>query len=403
MITRLAIITSNYPFPGKPAAGTFVQQFAHAVARQGVQCTVIHPIGLHLAVRGLAGAKTTVEDAGNNAGVTVYRPRFFSCSSRKIGNWNTFALTYANFKRAVRHTLKRLEPKPDALYGHFLYPAGATAVELGRKLNIPAFPGLGESVTTPNESIWTLQCFSDKKNRECFANATGFIPNSSILAEAIEQQLDIDKTKIEIFPNGVSRTFFTPLNKQEMRKKFNLPADHILIATLGRISERKGQYRVLEAINDLLNVKAVFIGGNMPAHKNIAFAKSVQHEQVPSLLSACDIFALPTLAEGCCNATLEAMACGLPVISSIGAFNDDILNDEVAIRVDPLDIQAIRKAVLELSKNSGRLRSMSVAALEWSANFDVDKRAERIIQWMNNQSSGGIPAVKQLKKIIVLK
>lgn len=383
---HLAIITSNYPFPGKPAAGTFVQQFAHAVARQGVRCTVIHPIGIHYAIRGLAGGKVEIEDAGDNSTATVHRPRFISCSTRQLGNWNTFALTYANFRRAVQRILYTQMPdKPNTLYGHFLYPAGAAAVDMGQKFGLPAFIGLGESVKSPDDPIWTLQYSNKKASTKRFAKGTGFIANSSLLAKALNMQLKVDPNRTAVFPNGILKSIFKPLNKTDMRIKFNLPSNDFLIAVSGSISERKGQYRVLEAINGLTNVKAVFIGGSMPEHAQVAFADSVLHQQVPCLLSACDAFVLPTLAEGCCNATLEAMACGLPVISSNGAFNDDILNDDLAIRVDPLSIKDIRSAILKLQNDPTKRQNMAKKSLAWSSHFDVNVRAQKIIEWINSR------------------
>ena len=76
------------------------------------------------------------------------------------------------------------------------------------------------------------------------------------------------------------------------------------------------------------------------------------------------------------------MACGLPVISSDGEFNDDLLNDEMSIRINPLDVQEIRHAICTL-RDDRRLRSnMSVASLERSKIFNINERARLILNFM---------------------
>lgn len=385
---HLVIVALQYPFPGRPAYGPFVQQFAHAVARQQGRCSVIHPVGLGHALHGTAGPGKLVEEAGPNARVTVYRPRFFSCSSRQLGPWNTFCITCADFHRAARRTARtELSERPDAFYGHFLYPAAASAVKIGQELGIPAFAGLGEHMSELDGTLWTLRYGSMQRHRRLFAKANGFIPNSSALARQLRLQLDVPEDRVAVFPNGISKSLFRPADKLKMRRTLELPEDRFLVTAVGSITERKGQRRVLEAIRDLPQVAAVLLGGKLPDHdcRHVAFADTVAHDQVPLYLAACDLFVLPSLAEGCNNATIEAMACGLPVVGSEDSFNDDILNPDVAIRVNPRKVQEIRDAIVALRDDPDRRATMSAAALHWSRQFDVDQRARRILEWMRHR------------------
>ena len=100
------------------------------------------------------------------------------------------------------------------------------------------------------------------------------------------------------------------------------------------------------------------------------------------MLSACDVFALPTLIEGSCNALVEAMACGLPIVSSAGEFNDDVLDDGMSIRIDPLDVPAIRQAIVRLRDDAPLRARMAAAALQRARLFDIDARARRILAFM---------------------
>jgi hypothetical protein len=82
------------------------------------------------------------------------------------------------------------------------------------------------------------------------------------------------------------------------------------------------------------------------------FKGRLPHALVPEYLSCSDVFVLPTLAEGCSNAIVEAMACGLPIISSNLPFNTDILDESNAILIDPMKVEEIAKAIQVLRLNA---------------------------------------------------
>ena len=390
-LSHLAVITGGYPSPAHPSCYTFVQQFAHAVARQGVRCTVIQPVALHESIPRTGVPYRTVEIPRDGEGVEVLRPRFLSLSARrayaKMGPLNPGLVTLRNFTAAVKKTILRQELKPDALYGHFLYLAGAAAVKVGQDLDIAAFPAMGESIKQ-GERIWTIANFNDIQVKSMFADISGLIVNSMLLKQMAVEQLSIPKNKISVFPNGVDRARFYPREKISTRKKYCLPLDCFLVGCTGHFSKRKGQQRILDALSEIKDVGLIFIGEGIPAASEVSifFNHAVEPAQVPELLSACDIFVLPTLAEGSSNAIIEAMSCGLPIVSSKGEFNDDLLLEDMSIRVDPLDVGQIRHAVLALKENEALRKRMAQASLRRAAKFDINIRARRILTFMEERA-----------------
>ena len=78
------------------------------------------------------------------------------------------------------------------------------------------------------------------------------------------------------------------------------------------------------------------------------------------------------------------MACGLPVVTSSGRHMDDIVDGDVAIRVDPGDVAALRDAILALQRDPERRARMAAACLRKARDFDIDERARRITAWLES-------------------
>ena len=88
---------------------------------------------------------------------------------------------------------------------------------------------------------------------------------------------------------------------------------------------------------------------------------------------------MPTLAEGCSNSIVEAMACGLPIISSDMPFNYDILDSSNSILISPRDVVGIALAIKGL-KDAPQLRaSMGMESFVKAQELSFDKRVHKIL------------------------
>ena len=95
---------------------------------------------------------------------------------------------------------------------------------------------------------------------------------------------------------------------------------------------------------------------------------------------------MPTQKEGCCNAIVEALAMGLPVISSDGAFNDDILDENNSIRLNPNDVDAIAAAIKKLKEDKVLRQCMAEYSLSRHEEYSIQGRAKRIMEFINRLS-----------------
>lgn len=375
---HIVFITSNYPSKSRPFNGPFVRQLVLSFARLGVKCTVINPVSIFHKRFGRLDPEKSLDHTIKNNTVTILRPRYISFSSKKFFLFNTAILTQISFEKVVSKVLSNFDYPPDVLYGHFLYMGGAAAVRIASKLSLPSFVAVGES------SFWSVEPIGFRKATQDFKNVNGIIAVSSVIKKSLIDKLKIPEEKIVVLPNGVDLSLFYPRNRKNLRRKFDFPENKFIIAFVGHFDERKGPHRILSAVSGMDNVGLILMGSGHISlnNKNILYKGTIEHSKVPEMLSAADIFVLPTLAEGSCNSIIEALACGLPVVTSKGDFNDDIVDDTVAIRVDPLNIKEIRDAINRLYKDQSLRSEMSVNALKKSRQFDINIRAQRILQWM---------------------
>lgn len=383
---KICVVTEGYPTPNDPGMFVFVDQLVSAWADLGVEVSVIYPIPRWVEFfdkkRFYKREWKKKTPSGNE--IKVFSPRYFRASYRKIGPIDTRKISYNSFQRVVKKAINKMQVKPDALYAHFL-PAGCQAGDIGYQMNIPAFCAFGES------TLWSIIGWNPERTRKSLSYLSGIVSVSSENKRILIEEKLYRENDIEVFPNGVDHSLFYPRDKQEIRKKYGISEDEFIGIFTGSFCDSKGVLRAQKAAIEADNVKMIFIGGGQqkPEGENIIFQGRLQHEKIPEYLSAADFFILPTKAEGCCNAIVEAMACGLPIISADGAYNDDILSEKYSIRTDPNDIMAMSNAIKILRDNPDQKRKMSQAAKEESVKFDITHRASAIIEFMQRKMNKG--------------
>ena len=383
---KIAVITANYPTQSRPQSGTFVQQFVWAMARQGHECSVINPTSFFDLRFGHFPPYHSIEDAGGGCKVSVYCPRYLSFSSRDLGwshtgRWTQFSMNFVSI-RAV----EALDFRPDVLYGHFLYHAGRSAVVTGMRKCIPSFIGVGEG------TFWTVDAFGFDRAKLDFSSATGFVAVGPHICDGLITKIGISPEKIIAEPNGIDCTRFFKMDQHEARVKLGLPLELFIIAFVGTFDDLKGGKELVDAVDGLKGIGVAMIGQGEKSFKsqNLIYNGTVSHNDISTWLNAADIFVLPTREEGSCNAAIEALACGLPIVTSNGHYMDDIVDDEVAIRLDPTDVRAIRDAILILKNEPERRKKMSKASLQKAKKFDINERAKRVTAWMEERITSKI-------------
>lgn len=204
--------------------------------------------------------------------------------------------------------------KFDLTHAFFGIPCGYIAMKLG----LPHIVSLrGSDVPFYNPRFAKLdKLVFHRLSRRIWRCARAVIANSEGLKELAEKTY---RGAIAVIPNGVDTSEFKPLKNKKISKKIRL------IST-GRLIARKGYQYLIPAIKGLKNVELTLVGGgdlrselDELASKNqvkVHFTGEVKHDEIVKYLQNSDIFVLPSLNEGMSNSILEAMSCGLPIITT---------------------------------------------------------------------------------------
>lgn len=378
MINKLCVITAFYPSEHDPHYA-FVGTLISAFADQGIECHVISPVSVferkHRAV-------SRVETTENNSRIHVYCPRFLYLPSKNRIHL-TFWLSMIFKRMAIKRVFNREIKDCDVIYSHFVNSA-TFAAWLSKQTGIPAFAAIGESDIRRAKLSYTLF------KKDLHNHIKGVVSVSSELAKDVRQiGVFSEQTPIKVFPNSINTDLFRPLDREHCRSRLGIRGDDFVISFVAAFIKRKGFDKLQEAIARHPEWKCILIGAGelavtLPASQ-VVFSGRIPHDQIPEYICASDVFALPTQAEGCCNAIVEAMGCGLPIVSSDRGFNYDILSNENAILVNPDNVDEIKQA-LEAYASDPQLRKIHAEkSLLVGRSLSIQKRAINIINYMESK------------------
>jgi teichuronic acid biosynthesis glycosyltransferase TuaC len=393
----LVVFSSLFPSAARPGAGLFIRERMFRVARHRT-LVVVSPQpwfpGQSLIRRLRPGYRPQAPKLESQQGITVYHPRFLSVPGllRQFDGWSMALASFWLLRRLKRQGARLID-------AHFTYPDGEAATRLGRWLDLPVTITL-RGTEVPHSKNPALR---PRLARTLKAAAHVFSVSDSLRRLAVE--LGASAEKSEVVGNGVDAEQFHPVGRTAARNRYGIPESARVIVSVGALVERKGMHRVIDCLPELIrhhpNLHYLIVGGASPEGDNRAelaaqvarlglaghvhFLGALPSDELKWPLSASDVFVLATRNEGWANVFLEAMACGLPVVTTdVGGNAEVVCSSELGTVVPFGDAAALKQALdASLDKEWDH-----AAILEYARANQWDKRVAQLLRAFEPLLSG---------------
>lgn len=242
--------------------------------------------------------------------------------------------------------------KPDVIHSHLIYPAGFLGTILQRRQKIPNILTEHSKITVYTRSWFHKYCL-----KYTIRHSAAIISVSNSLKAEIEK---VFPRPVIVIPN------FVDIDK--FRIKDPAAGEILNIGFIGGLGNyNKGLDLLLNAVSQIGTKNFILHiggGGNLTEHfremanelgieANCKFYGELSRKEIVEFYSYLDLFVLPSRYETFGIVLIEAMACGIPVISTMCGGPQDIVTGETGILVGKDNAEALAKAIVKMAENLG--------------------------------------------------
>jgi D-inositol-3-phosphate glycosyltransferase len=361
---RALLVAHHYP-PHIGGLGIVVQKQAQSMVENGYQVVVL-----------TTKYEQSPQEDGADTGIEVVR---LPCS------WaleTLFSIPFPLFSpRLVSETWRQVK-LADVVHIHDVFyinswVAGASAVLARRPILLTQHVAMVDH--SSRLVMFVQRLVYGSVGRWIFSKArTIVVYNQNV--HAFLRSKGVPEKRVLFMANGIDTVEFRPAVRDERiatRRRFGLPQDRPLVLFVGRLVEKKGYRILLEARDPAYDL--VFVGpGAIPQDKHaqgVHWIGPLGQNQICALYRACDLFAFPAVGEIFTLVMQEAMACGLPVLTTDDpAYLGSIASDTVVLcRRDAVSFRAAIKGLLtdtdRLLALGLRSRQLATRYFDWRTNI----------------------------------
>ncbi len=335
---KVLFVTAWYPTRENPINGIFIREHAKSVAIYGNEVTVIHGGRAESTFKRVYRVSDTVED-----GIRAIRIDCFPSPFRPIN--------YILHSMALLVVARRLFKKgffPEIIHAH-VYTAGLPALILGRLYGIPV-------VLSEHWSKFPLRRLNvfEKILAKFVMNRVDIILPVSDSLKGTLCSYGI-KRKFKIVANVVDTSLFYPTEKTQKRNHEKK------ILFVGSLSPIKGLPHLFHALSKLgerrtdWHLDIVGEGSAREEYEHMVASLGLDHKitfhglrpkrEIAEFMRQADFFVLPSLWENLPCVIIEAMASGLPIVSTDAGGIPELINAETGILVPPGDATRLSEAL----------------------------------------------------------
>jgi glycosyltransferase involved in cell wall biosynthesis len=326
---RILLVTQMWPTPGEPDLGSFLLPLERELRALGHEVEV-------------------------------------AAIGRRGGSPTKYARLTADAVGAARRF------RPDAVFAHFLFPAGAAGLLAARAARAPLVV-MAHGTDVANLQRAPLRALT----RPVVRGAAAVIANSRWLATRLEARYP--GLQCEVCDLGVDLAEFAPGTAPAPWPAGEDAATRPRFVCVGSLIVRKNVVGLADAFAALGRGTLTYVGdgplrGALEGRPGVAVVGRVPHAEVPSWIAAADVLCQPSLAEPFGLAALEAMALERSVVATTEGGPPEFVTPQAGVLVDPRDPRALRDALAA----AAALPSPNPAARAAAAEHDAARQAARM-------------------------
>ena len=236
-------------------------------------------------------------------------------------------------------------------------------------------------------------------------NTERLVTISQAVKKDIQKYYNVGPEKIDVIYPGYDEKKFTVEGDKNVDKavlsRLGIKLPYVLF--LGTMEKKKNIPRLIEAYNIVRENSSIIhklvLGGkrdwndsdifesitHSPVAEDINYIGYVPHDDLPSVMRNADLFVFPSLNEGFGRPPLEAMACGVPVITSRVSALPEVVGD-AGILIDPYNVDEIAQAIVNVLSNRELRQNMVRKGLDQARLFSWRKAAADMLSILSSVS-----------------
>lgn len=268
------------------------------------------------------------------------------------------------------------------------------------RLGLPGRPAIVRTrhISPPVSNNWTT--------RWLYTRGTDFIVTTGErLRERLIEDNGFAAGRIASVPTGIDPQRFAPGDRSRARDALELPRDRTIVGIVATIRTWKGHEYLVEAIARLKRKDILLLMvGDGPNRPNVEAAidrfgmrdqvyLAGNRENVGDWLQAMDLFVLPSYAnEGVPQSIMQAMFCGLPVISTpVGSIDEIVQDGKTGLMVEPKNVEALSQAIARLIDHPELAASLAAAGSERAlSGYSLDLMVGRMEKLFRALCTAGV-------------
>lgn len=218
------------------------------------------------------------------------------------------------------------------------------------------------------------------------------------ISQSIRQEMDfVEPGKIFDVPNGIHTKVFDCQPSAFLQEMLGLKGDTRIILSVGRNHIKKGYELGIRAIAELVKSNEmagwyyVLVGKGVSTLKSVveslglsqwvSLVEVVSPDKLRQCYNSSHIFFSPSIVEGLSLVSIEAMACGLPLVVTDVPGNEDVVRDNgCGVIVRSKDVQDMARGLREMLNNPTMREELGKLALQRSAEYDWQAIARKYIE-----------------------